>query len=809
MANCFKSAAIRKLAFAVPGVIILAGSGMSPAFAQGAAATDEKEIVVTARQRNETLQDVPVAVTSISGETLQRFEVTNIDKLESRVPSLSVQQGGANGGASLSLRGVGTANLSPAFQSAVALDFDGVQLGQLRILQAGFFDMEQVDVLKGPQSLYFGKSASAGVLTLRSAGPTDDLQVRAKVGYEFEEKGKFGELSVSGPISDTLGFRVAGRFSKIKELVKNEARFVDPTRGSRDIYLRGILKYEPTSAFTSDLRVSYINSERDGPNLFADISCGANGVADPIAALGGGLLIPADYSCRTGDGIYNYPDIAPALVANVAGGLPSGRTKPFHETEIWLARWRNDVALTDKLSLTAITGYYELDTLELDSYAYGGTRGGISYGTSLGLANFRASQFSQEIRANIKDLGPIDLTFGAFYERREDDADTALYPVNIGIVAPDPVTGFTSDILKLQNTKSDAYSAFASAIVDLSENLELAGGVRYTKESKISRFSVPQRHLFLGASPFGVPVGYQTGPIRFSDENWSPEATITYKLNPDVNIYAAYKTGFKSGGIDSAVLPSLPFVAKANVGDFKSITFGSETSKGYELGLKSKILDRTLTFNLAAYRYTFDNLQILQFNPVQINFVTLNASQIETKGVDLDASWRTPVEGLTLSTAINYLDAKFSRDFCPTVPNPATQLNDSGNCALGAAGTNLRGRETRVAPKWAGNFGANWTVPLGALKLSINGNARFSGSYFVGDATLSDPRQSAYWTYDTAVSLGGSDDAWALSLSAVNLSDKLFLTSVTGRPAATATGDDLILSYNRGRQIFLTGSVKF
>ncbi len=809
---------LRKLM--VSSALVSVAATALPVMAQTAAKAEEEvsasnDIVVTARQRNETLQDVPVAVTSISGDTLEKYNVTNIDKLESRIPSLTVQQGGSNGGASLSLRGVGTANLSPSFQSAVALDFDGVQIGQLRILQSGFFDMEQVDVLKGPQSLYFGKSASAGVLTLRSAGPTKDFQIKAKVGYETEENGKFVETSVSGPISDTLGFRLAGRYSKIKELVINDAPFAKkPFRGSEDLYLRGVLTWNPADNFTSDLRVNYIDSKRDGANLYQDIDCGPNGIADRIQGPGP-LTFASGNSCITGDGRYNYSDIAPQLVANLPAGFTKNRVQPFNETKIWLGRLRNDVDLTDNFSLTSITGYYQLKTAELDSYAYGGfipasgSTPGVSFGTSLSYAKYRTSQFSQEVRANIKELGPLDLTFGAFYERRVDDVNTLIYAANIGILAADPITGFTSDVLKLQNTKSDAYSVFASAIVDISDNLELAGGVRYTKENKLSRFSVPQVHAFLAASPFGVPVGYNTGPIRFSDDNYSPEVSLTYKLNPDVNIYAAYKTGYKSGGIDSAVLPTTPFVAAAAAGNFNSIRFGSETSKGFEFGLKSQLLDRRLTFNVAAFQYKFDNIQIIQFNPAIINFVTLNATQITTKGVDLDVTWRTPLEGLTLTSAVNYLDAKYTKDFCPTVFNPATTRNDSRNCSLGVAGTNLIGRSTRVAPKFTGNFGANIDAPIGGMKLSVNGNARFSSSYFIGDTNLRDPKQPSYWSFDTGVSLADANDKWTLSLSAVNLTDKLYLTSLTPKPGQVAGGDDQIFSYNRGRQIFITGAVKF
>lgn len=753
--------------------------------------TDDSLIIVTARRREESLQEVPVAVTTVGGAVLDKFEVTNIDKLESRIPSLTVQQGGPNGGASLQLRGVGTANLSPAFQSAVALDFDGVQIGQLRILQAGFFDIEQADLLKGPQSLFFGKSASAGVLTLRSAGPTSTFEVTGRAGYEFEEEGRFAELTVSGPISETLGYRLAGRYSKIDELVINNAPGVaNPERGSRDIYVRGGLRWDPSDEFTSDLKVDYLNSERDGAALFQDINCGPNGVADPIVLFGGGLVVPAGYDCVSGDGEFFLVDPAPALVAGVPDGFPS-TTTPFHETEIWLGRWRNDIYLTDEVTLTSISGYYELDTIELDAFSYGGVVDGASFGTGLGFPNFRTSQFSQEIRLEGTDLGRLDFAIGAFYEWREDDADTPLYGANIGLLGPDPVTGFTGDSFKTQNSVSNAYSVFASGIFAITDSLDLAGGVRFTNESKSSTIRVPLRHLFLAGPPFGLEPGSFFGPIQFDDDNFSPEVSLTYSATDDINIYAAYKTGFKSGGIDSAVLPTLALEDFRAAGDFSSIIFDSEESKGFEVGVKAQFDDRNVTLNIVAYRYKFDDLQVQEFDPVAINFITLNASEILSQGVDLDFKWRTPVDGLTVSSTVNFLDAAYTDTFIPFT-------------------TDLDGREARLAPDWTGNVGFDWAIPLGDWSLTLNGNARFSSSYFVAANTLDDPRQDSYVTFDAGISLSPPSENFSLNLSALNVTDELYVTQSTGRPFLEAgVGDDVVESFNRGRQVFLTASFQY
>lgn len=156
----------------------------SAAFAQdqsdgaSASANDDNVIIVQARRQNETLQEVPVTITSVSGETLNNYVTNNVAALVTRVPSLTVQVGGSGSGGQLSLRGVGSSNISAAFDSAVAFDFDGVQVSTMRLVQAGFFDVQQVDVLKGPQALYFGKSATAGVFCAPVGQPDQELGSR-------------------------------------------------------------------------------------------------------------------------------------------------------------------------------------------------------------------------------------------------------------------------------------------------------------------------------------------------------------------------------------------------------------------------------------------------------------------------------------------------------------------------------------------------------------------------------------------------------------------------------------------------------
>ena len=157
------------------GCFLLLNVG-APASAETAEAQPVQDIVVTARKQSESLQKVPVTITAIAGAELARFKLDKPEDVASRIPTLNVSCCGSGSGAQVSLRGVGSSYLSAAFDSAVALDFDGVVVSSMRVLQSGFFDMQQVEVLKGPQSLYFGKSASAGVLSFKSADPTDHWQ---------------------------------------------------------------------------------------------------------------------------------------------------------------------------------------------------------------------------------------------------------------------------------------------------------------------------------------------------------------------------------------------------------------------------------------------------------------------------------------------------------------------------------------------------------------------------------------------------------------------------------------------------------
>ena len=833
---------------AAAGCLIMPGA----AFAQAAPADgddlrDIAVITVIARKATETLQEVPVTITAIGGDLIARDQTTKIEQIGNRVPTLSIQPGGSGSGGSISLRGVGSSAISAAFDSAVALDFDGIQLSSMRLVQAGFFDVQQIDVLKGPQSLFFGKSASAGVLSMRSKEPTKVWEVGGKGSYEFEEKGYVVGGYISGPLSDTLGIRIAAQYNDIEKYTEIQPGIpaLIRNRGLRDFVSRVTLQWDPLDTFSANFKFNYVTNRNDGAIGHQDIFCGANGRADEIVLLGGAIAVPSGADCNVNDNYFAISDPS----ATQAGGYPTGSAAgdgkypghPFGKTDMILSRLRMDLDVSDSLKLTSISGYFHLNSIDSDTYSSVGVgpafspfaptmAGGIALAgiiaPRLGAVNTPGSaqgfgssdpqnkteQFTQEFRVASDFDGPFNFMVGGFWENRVLDFNTSQQAVNISIILLDPITGSAFDWFKKHKTKTNTISFFGSGTLDITEQLELSGGLRWTKENKVNTITVPYVHAALSAGPAFIDSGFFSGPIKFDDTNFSPEVAVRYKATDDINIYAAYKTGFKSGGIDNSALPSSNLLGfgdpdpAVRAAVAAGLVYKSETGKGGEVGVKAQFADRTITLNTSAFYYVFTDLQLQVFNAATIQFRTFNASELTTKGFDVDFSWRTPLQGLSLSGALAYTDATFTKSLLSEI-----------------TGEELKGRAAGRAPKWAGNVGFDFTAPLGeSLEFGLNGNFQFSSSYFTTTTSRTDFKQGAYSTIDGGVSVGDPDGKWKLALIGINIGNKIIATTSGGRPFAAGTalgtpgtptyvpvGDDLNVNYNRGRQVFVEASFKF
>jgi iron complex outermembrane receptor protein len=343
--------------------------------------------------------------------------------------------------------------------------------------------------------------------------------------------------------------------------------------------------------------------------------------------------------------------------------------------------------------------------------------------------------------------------------------------------------------------------------LDLSDDWNLSGGVRWTDENKSTTIAFPYVHSFISGPLGAVPSGFFAGPIEFSDSNFSPEVVLKYSPNDDLNIYAAFKTGFKSGGVDNNTLPTGtvlllndpdPAVAEAAA---DALRVDSETSIGGEVGIRSQLSNRTVTLNATVFYYVFTDQQIQNFDVNIFNFSTFNAGETTTQGIDLDWRWITPVDGLTLSGAVSYLDAEFSDTF------------------VSVNGLDLNGRDAARAPQWSGNVAFDWDIPVGdSLELGLNSVVSFTDDYFTTTTSptafdpatnLGDLVQDGFVTIDGSISIGNPDGNWTLSLIGTNLTDKIFINTSAPPPFGAPGTDDRLVTLNRGRQVFVEVGFRF
>lgn len=779
-------------------------------------AAELEEIIVTARKVEESLQDVPVTVSALSAKTIEQYGIDDSAELANMVPNLIVAKGSSGGNASIRLRGIGSSAISAAFDSAVAFNVDGIQLNSARFMHQGFFDMEQIELLKGPQSLYFGKSASAGVLTLNSKNPGDEFEAGLTGSYEFEEEGIKFDAFVSGPLTETLGARLAVRWTEVDEIVKNNAGpgligglaaappFLGPqasgptntSLGEESIDVRLTLDWQPTDDFHANLKVLHSEYENDGPNMMTDILCTNATPQDTFLAFVPGLTFPVDLDCDPLDGVIqqgDLPDIE-ASGAESIPGAPFNNGVPYFESNVTFISLNLGYDINEYLSLTSITGWVDMEGPSLTG------SGLTNINTPWGHAQNERENFSQELRLDGQFGDNIDFTIGGYYQNRTILFDTYQGVESVSVVLGlDPATGNSSTYRKVHDTEADAWSAFVSVSYRPIEMVEITAGARYSNEEHDGTISVPYVHGIAALTPFPlIGAGFERTGINFEDNELSPEVSVTWSVRDNINLYAAYKTGFKSGGIDNSLLAVFS-IATADP------TFHSETVEGFELGMKSDLLDNSLRLNITGYFYTFEDLQTQEFDQTAFNFVTLNAGEVETKGVEMESLWITPVEGLTMNMSWAYSDAEYTKDFFVTGDNPAGTLE------------NLHGAQIQGNAKWSGNFGFDYERPVSLASkpfvFNLGTNASYRSDYIAGVFSNSF-RQDDYVKVNARAGLATEDGKWELSLIGQNLNDKRTATNVVAnrtratRDPVTGFGDQIV-QFSHGRTLTLQGRWRY
>lgn len=809
------------MAMTAPAAAQDSATGAPPVTDAAAPQTEDgDEILVTARRRSESLNNVPVVVSVVGQEQLLNSNATDLSKIGELTPTVIVGAYKSNGGGSIAIRGISSPANQAGFEQAVSVAIDGVQTSDGRIAQLGIFDVQQVEVLKGPQALLFGKNNTAGVISIATADPGRELEVSARATYEFVGDEVTTDAVVSGPITDTLGARLAVRYRNLDGWLRNTAQPIanpfyraatgapagaaqlpgtsDPRPGDEEYLARLTIKGEPADNVTFRWKSFFAYNRDAGPGTATQNigpCTGPNprmyGIADPNA------------ECVV-DNRTTIGDLPTAIAATFRNGSADGRAfgKLTVFTQLAELGWR-----LGNIAIDSTTGY------NFTRYKF---FSGLDQTTYSQLAFFneqQAEQFSQEVRLTSNFGGPINFMAGGFYQstRIRDNNDTKLNDGSYNAAANRYVT---YEDLNVQT--GNTLSAFAQLIVTPVDSLEIAGGARFTQERKtfdkrnlygIGTFAT-QNTLYPGSDKIGVLHGH------FADDNISPEATITWRPTSDLTVFGAYRTGFKSGGFGL----TSPLQTGTRIGD---ADFGSEQARGFEAGIKAQPV-RGVRINVAAFSYTFTDLQVNTYDPARVAYTINNAGTVKQRGAEAELNIE-PNEYIRLHGAIAYTHNRF-RDFVgqcygyafPTGTTRATATPPPNCSFVNATALTLQqdfsGRAPARSPDWAGSGGGELTIPLGAVKIAVTGDAFYTSGYYAAETMAPSTFQDGFWRFNASARLAQVDDRWSIGVIGRNLSNKYYLLYAADRtggasvPGAISEQRGVVA---RGREVALQLTGRF
>jgi iron complex outermembrane recepter protein len=734
---------------------VAADPGHNPAAANSSPVAGRlKEIIVTARRRQERLLNVPVDVTAVTRATLTSLQVTQIGDLPSLVPGLVIGNSIGDAGPFLTIHGIGDTEINAGVDSSVAFVIDGQPMGAGLAFQSALFDLSEIQVLKGPQTLFYGKSSPGGVISISTADPTDKDELIATEGYNFGTMGPLSELILSGPVTDTLKLRLASMFSEDEGYFHNEATpdlaagALGPSSSrapnATDWIVRGTLLWNPTSRFTARLKINLVGDyASEGQGQGAEITSCPEGRAAPF-----GIPFLAGANCGLSSTMHlvnmnpvDFPGIPNDGVPYISIG------QRFGTLEL------ND-QLSPDLDLISVTGFYHMISNSLyNDYDTSSAPPALVTPTP-----FRRQDFTEEIRVNSDFSAPVNFTAGAFFQKAHFTAyENLIGDVALGIPAE---LGDTEQIVPIE-----AHSIYGELRWKIVPQLEFAGGLRWSVESRSESFI-----NLLTAEPSPVTV---LSPTLHSHVI-SPQITLTYKPQENVTLYAAWKKGYLSGSYSTA-----PAVTNNTVDN----GFGDEFVKGEEAGIKTRLLDDHLALNMTAYDYGYTGLQVGTVAPLPaVTTVTVNAGAARTYGVDFDATYRPPVlEALTLNASVGWDNAVYTTlinvpcwggqtiaEGCTQDFDPATGLYEAQD---------LSGTQMVRAPKWQTNFGFQYNVYLGAdYMLTVTNNnlysARFPTFLAVGRPD-NDNFQGGYAKIDLSAQVTTPGDRWEFSVIGDDINNKI------------------------------------
>jgi len=767
------------------------GSGQPEAIAiadEAAALAGDRgvnDVIVTATRRETNLQRTPVAVSVVDDAVLEDRHIQSLhDFADGAVPSLRVTTFEARQSAlTVGIRGIVPLDANqPAREQGVGIYVDGVYLGRQHGLNAALFDVERIEVLKGPQGTLFGRNTEGGALNIVSARPTGEFGGRVSAGV-----GNYGsynaEMHLNLPELAGLRFKLDGVIQHQDATVENPLQGATGWNYFDRQGIRAQVEWRPADSLTVDFSFDY-GHDSNSPYYSQLLNYNPNGcVAGPQAAVPACALPGTAYATLTGA-------VRPAL----PGVVVNGRTR-MEVADIGVPQQPSvdrthgytlhvSYRPSPDLELRSITAWRGVTATQWDNAGGAhrvplpapGCTGAACNFSRYSLANLSQDQFSQEFQA-VGTIGPVDFVAGLYYftEHVSDDAATPNSNAIAGYTTAGQTTGYQYIVLdpcigsagfgsqegcrsidRASEVESSSYAIYGQATWHVTDALRLTVGGRYTRDHKqgVLHFSRNVNYDLNAAA--AATAGYQ--PLDRTWTRFNPMVTVAYDVTPDIHPYATFSTGYRAGG------------ASSRTSNYQA--FGPEDVRSYELGLKMDLFDRRARLNLAAFVMDRDNSQV-DISSIQTtatgsfnNLVTINApGTTRIRGFEADLSVR-PMEGLTLTAAYAYTYTRIP-------PVPITYSATSGG--LTTSTTVLQNFYIVFTPRHAASGAIDYEFPIGNAEMRLHLDANYSAATQTFDQFATKNDSSLIFNGRLAVAdipLGSGGQLLTLSVWGRNLFDE-------------------------------------
>ena len=796
---------------------IVSGLAVAILGADFASAQEIEEVVVTAQRRETSLQTTAVAISAYSGETLAENKLFTVSDLAASVPSFSLTAGTPLD-VELNIRGITNTRLdSPSADPSVGTFVDGVYMGRTGDLNYDFYDLERVEVIRGPQGVLLGKNVVGGALSVITAKPSFDNSGAAQLSY-----GKYKSILAGGHINGGLSDTVAGRFSLQYRKHDGFAKDVLHNRDVEDLnsfQARAQLLFKPEgSAWSGRLALDYNKDSTNGINVVAvdggTTTCETSylrtnctrpwsnlrhflGLTNPRQNVAQSIQYagqPRIQQFMKRDGIGVVFDIqfeGSGFTFNSLTGYRNGKGDQVYdqtgagpEALGWsIPRWQAYIAdINTRFGARAATS----------------NNGQFLFAQPVG-EKAEIKQLSQEFRltSNNKD-SRVDWIGGLYFkDDKIDKTDRFIGENFLGAVLTggnSPLSTLSGENRWVNNGKNTNYAAFGQIGFKFADTFKLSVGVRYTSDEKKGnvagtviatgdRFNPndPRALVTIEAicrQPNGTPVRTATGGFGVAacvapnawvysagtgyttpyGRKWTettPQATLEWKQSDKLFLYGTIARGFKGGGFDDT---------PANIP--QSVTpFNPEKVTNYEIGFKANLLDRRIRLNADVFKMDYKNLQVTQTNAACLCNLTDNAASADIKGIEAEFQFAA-TENLRLSLAGSYVDAKY-KDFLESAINPTTGLR------LDSSGNRLqRTPETQISA------GVDFKTGFGRYANALTFSVNYSWQSDMFWATDNIAKEPAYGLIDARIALAPSDAKWSVALYGKNVSNELFRVNI-------------------------------